>query len=1529
MRNKRREWNLAGDAGLLKHLQRFSENLTTKANETTEALDSLTNRLNETAIFVDNLTNTSLALANTQFIESRVQEDDDVEIDKSTDQIEKNTNDQELNPADIIAIVNESIKEGLRIIDEKYDKVDVVASDSEDEGENILPSVILRAKDPYQDRPLPYVIGTEKWKSSIKIGLESSSSESEQMEEDEEESSSDGENKGMDLLNVTNRQTTLGSQLSSSSESNDYNLDSNSTRDTNNGSLRAKSQDTLNIESEPLTPTSVLPKSQNINSGPPSFAEELAKRLGSVLPIQKTVITQEAHDPSINRAKDDLFSQEDDEDVFSSKSENLFNEEGGSGLFDDDVPPKWNKSLPKAVKTNIIPSSIDVPPPISSTSTKAKSAFDDLFGDADSDDSDDIFSTKNTKKNIFSNDNSVKEGTNKKFLNSDFMENIGNMSTNVPEIHEDVEDLFADEEIDEDDLFNTSKAQSRIDTTPVDNSTQKKPIGGVSVLHGMDFRSSKLSTKIFRQSSSDSSGSESENSDTVESKSDFGISKNLSSTLDERSAENSKSNLETTIDGCGISKQSSSTKTVDLGADFQPQMTSNRLKSEERNREKIASDSLFTTTTRVQENITQDDIFDDEDDVFGPPPLPKANEKSKVISLFDDSDTDDELFASAIPKHHSQKIVDLKKLQSQEKPKITKNISIFDDDDDDEDNDDDIFAVNDSPDVDIFSIDTKPLNLTANESSTRKTSDLSSDLFGESGQNESPRVVKKPPATSLINKSIFYDSDEDDDLFGSILPKKGTKVSSIFDDSSDIDSLKSILEEKDTNKEKINNIEPLNKASDLSNIFQTNKSALFDDEMDDDDLFGHKTPLSFKDSNKTKSEDSAIMKQTTSEIIESKELSIEAKVSNIESKKMPPIIPQKPDSLKTKGNAIQETGNKMENVVDGCCISKSDPPNTLNIRSLSALDDGKEPPRRAVSGKIKNLLGKMGDLKILSPTDTPPVLRKHEEKNDEEESLECDSEDGGSLSITSSGKETSISAEDRPRKDSSDSMLTDEINTEKAISFDEPVHVETLINASKSRARIQVKRRPQSRQARQIALRQSGIDFDAVDSMQDLDDDIKIKDHIFIVDNINDMNLSSERLLSIKSDNVRNTELNLSLTIDDKSERTLSKESTNKNTLLSPSTDEEDLFDVPPDLPEDPFKEDSLFGRAPILSPIDDDDDDDDNDNVVVTREEIKSVKINTATTSVAKLKADRINKESIKSVDKVEKELKPDQKLESTVVTKSTEPDSKDVFSSEKENKESPLDPLRNKDLDPLKDPSQLFAFVTKTPSPEKGKALLFHEDDSLFSSVSNKKTTTINEKSTSKKMDSLFDDDDGDLFSTTIGKNNKKLLKDTKINLFDDDESLFGSSTIKKSEDGNEAKKLDIVESQSSTGEKNIFESDSDEHLFSDGTRATIPNDVADINKKKSNLNDIFGDQSSGEEDIFAFKKPISKKSTVESKSLFDDDDDDTDDDNNGIFGKTSSSLSKNKESHNAVKKVIKRDLKKTAEQIIEDPLSMLQDD
>lgn len=63
---------------------------------------------------------------------------------------------------------------------------------------------------------------------------------------------------------------------------------------------------------------------------------------------------------------------------------------------------------------------------------------------------------------------------------------------------------------------------------------------------------------------------------------------------------------------------------------------------------------------RKNENI----FDDDEDDLFGPPPLPKtaSSQKQKVTSIFDDSDSDKDLFDPG----------------SRPAPKTT---SIFDDDD--------------------------------------------------------------------------------------------------------------------------------------------------------------------------------------------------------------------------------------------------------------------------------------------------------------------------------------------------------------------------------------------------------------------------------------------------------------------------------------------------------------------------------------------------------------------------------------------------------------------------------------------------------------------------------------------------------------------------------------------------------------------------------------------------------------------------------------------------------------------------------
>uniref|UniRef100_V9ILM3 Uncharacterized protein n=1 Tax=Apis cerana TaxID=7461 RepID=V9ILM3_APICE len=170
--------------------------------------------------------------------------------------------------------------------------------------------------------------------------------------------------------------------------------------------------------------------------------------------------------------------------------------------------------------------------------------------------------------------------------------------------------------------------------------------------------------------------------------------------------------------------------------------------------------------------------------------------------------------------------------------------------------------------------------------------------------------------------------------------------------------------------------------------------------------------------------------------------------------------------------------------------------------------------------------------------------------------------------------------------------------------------------------------------------------------------------------------------------------------------------SANKNTLLSPSTDEEDLFDVLPDLPEDPQKEDMLFGRAPILSPVE----------KVVSKKPPVTFKI-LKDTHIKQI--DDIETETRKTVEEMEQSTLFASGTTSninSIISHLNKKESKSENAKVEDESKEMIDPLRDDSHDPLKDPSQLFAFVTKTPSPEKGKNLLFSEDDSLFSSGTKK---------------------------------------------------------------------------------------------------------------------------------------------------------------------------------------------------------------
>lgn len=100
---------------------------------------------------------------------------------------------------------------GIEIMNKYFDKVQVADSDSEGDDTELtrytflnyyVPSLwkyylnfsfVLRPKDPYIDRPLPYVIGTDEWNKKLHVGLVDSSSESEDEQVSEKFSDTDSE----------------------------------------------------------------------------------------------------------------------------------------------------------------------------------------------------------------------------------------------------------------------------------------------------------------------------------------------------------------------------------------------------------------------------------------------------------------------------------------------------------------------------------------------------------------------------------------------------------------------------------------------------------------------------------------------------------------------------------------------------------------------------------------------------------------------------------------------------------------------------------------------------------------------------------------------------------------------------------------------------------------------------------------------------------------------------------------------------------------------------------------------------------------------------------------------------------------------------------------------------------------------------------------------------------------------------------------------------------------------------------------
>ncbi|XP_048487881.1 WASH complex subunit 2C [Plutella xylostella] len=152
-------WSLAADRQLLDLLQHIHQKIVTRCETTNSKLEGMAAALTSAARALHNVNNRFMALSDTQFIESRVYDDDtDVAADA-----ESKPPPAPLAPPPLAA--------SLRCVERLHSPVTILDdSDSDSDAEDTT-SIILRPKNRYSSRPLPFIIGSAPWRSKEHAGL--------------------------------------------------------------------------------------------------------------------------------------------------------------------------------------------------------------------------------------------------------------------------------------------------------------------------------------------------------------------------------------------------------------------------------------------------------------------------------------------------------------------------------------------------------------------------------------------------------------------------------------------------------------------------------------------------------------------------------------------------------------------------------------------------------------------------------------------------------------------------------------------------------------------------------------------------------------------------------------------------------------------------------------------------------------------------------------------------------------------------------------------------------------------------------------------------------------------------------------------------------------------------------------------------------------------------------------------------------------------------------------------------------------